>query len=138
MFEHIIVAEELLPLREAACKGDIEAIFVLAKQVLEGKRAAKSGKNGYFIVNSMFYHDDFKKNLYRFWDTYVMMVDVLQLQYYEGNISLKEYIEDSCNYLQWMIDCMTAAPRHMWNYRQLENCIAWIREHEAKLQEEAL
>lgn len=138
MFAHIIVAEELLAIREAACKGDIEATFTLAKHVLQGKLAAKSGKNAYSIVTSMFYHDDFRKNPRRAWSTYVMMADVFLLQYEEGSISQKEYITNSCEYLQMMIDCMTAAPRHLWNYRQLEDCIAWIREHELKLQEQAL
>mgnify|MGYP000862945865 CR=1 FL=1 len=138
MFEHIIVTKELLPIRDAACNGDIDAMFTLADHIVQGKYTKQSGKNADTVIDRMYGHPDFIKDPYRAWDTYVMTVCALKLMQQEGEITYHEYIGDSCMYLQMMISCMTSAPRHMWNYQQLENCIAWIRENEPKLQEEAL
>lgn len=138
MFDSIIVAEELLPIRNAAGQGDIDAMFALADHVVKGKHTRQSGKIANQIIGEMYKRDDFSNNYTRAWNTYVLNVCALKLMQLEGEISYRQYIEDSCDYLQYMIDSMTSAPRQMWNYEQLENCIAWIRENEPKLREETL
>jgi hypothetical protein len=136
LFDHIIVAEELLPVRQAAGEGDIEAMFSLLEHIIRGEHTAKSGRNANFVLSQMFGHKDSTSNHKRFWNTLIIQVHTFKLLHKEGEISYREYIEDGCTYLQMMIESMTGSPRRYWNYNQLINCIDWIRENEPKLQEE--
>lgn len=136
LFEHIIVSEELLPVRDAASKGDIEAMFALVDHILKGKHTARSGKNAAAVLGQMFGHEDSTKDHRRFWNTLVMKVHALKLQHQEKEISYEEYIREGCDYLQMLIESMTGSPRQFWNYNQLINCIAWIRDNEPKLHDQ--
>lgn len=137
LFDHIIVAQELLPTRDAAGKGDIEAMFTLADHIVKGIYTARSGENADFVLDRMFGHEQFADNHKRAWNTYVVKVHTLRLLFQEGKIDYAEYIRESCDYLQMMIASMSGSPRQYWNHRQLVNCINWIAEHEAMLEEEA-
>ena len=126
---------------EAAVFEKVKPIFeLIGKQVtlIGGNGAGQICKIANQIIGEMYKRDDFSNNYTRAWNTYVLNVCALKLMQQEGEISYRQYIEDSCDYLQYMIDSMTSAPRQMWNYEQLENCIAWIRENEPKLREETL
>ena len=136
MFDHIIVAEELLPVRQAAGKGDIDAMFSLLEHIIRGEHTAKSGRNADYVLSQMLDHDESTSNHKRFWNTLIIKVHTFKLLYQEGEISYREYIREGCDYLQIMIKSMTGSPRQYWNYNQLINCIDWIRENEPKLQEE--
>lgn len=136
MFNQIIVSEEILPVREAASLGDIDAMYKLTEHILNGKQTARTSRYAENVLDAMFKHPDFLKDLQRFCNCYVMRTTLLRIRYQEELISYRDYVEQSCDYLQMMIDCMTTAPRHMWNYSQLINCIDWIAEHEKTLNEE--
>ena len=137
MFENILVSGELLPLREAASQGDLDAMLILADHVLEGKNTKACGETAFGIINKMFAHKDFTQNLPRAWEVYILCCNAEQLLYWQGKNTYLGYIKRCCDYLQWLIEVQTQAPRSMWNYRQLEACLAWIRENEPKLQEAA-
>ena len=134
LFEHIIVAEELLPVRDAASTGDIDAMFTLLEHILQGKHTAKSGKNADSVLDQMFVHEDSSRDHKRLWNSLVLKVHTLKLLHQEGELSYHEYIEHGCDYLQILIETMTGSPRQYWDYTQLINCIDWIRENEPKLE----
>ncbi len=135
MFHHIIVEKELLPVREAAGEGKIEAMFELADAILQGRHTKASPELAGPVIEAMFDHPDFRKDLQRFCNTYVMMTHYFKLQYEMGRIELREMVEQGSEYLQMMIQTMTTAPRHHWNRAQLQHCLCWIDEHQALLVE---
>jgi hypothetical protein len=133
MFDDMLVTGELLPLRKAASAGDLDAMFMLTNQVLEGKNTRACGDTAFRIINVMFDHEAFKQNLPRAWGVYLLCSRAEYQLYREGKNSYRQYITRSCDYLQWLIEMQTSAPRRLWNYGQLERCIVWLRENEARL-----
>ena len=136
MFEKIIVSESLLPVREKACEGDIEAMFELANHVIEGNETKPCGDTAFQIISTMFNHKDFLNNPPRIWNTFILCTWALKLQKKVGKISYSKYIEDSCFYLARMIDGMTSQPREIWDIDKLQNCLQWIQDNEDKIESE--
>lgn len=135
MFNHIIVDSELLPIRNSASEGDINAMFKLAGCILNGQQTVAAPEAAKPIIDAMFDHPDFRKDLQRFCDTYVMMTEYLHLQYKKGEISLRNFLIDSCDYMEMMISTMTTAKRQYWNLPQLQECLQWIEESQQELAE---
>lgn len=137
MFDHVIVAQELLPLREAAGKGDIDAMFELADAIVKGRFTKASSEAADPLIDAMLNHPDFRKDLQRFCNTLVMMTHFLQLQWKEGKIDRRTYLQRSCTHLQQMIQCMTLAEPEYWDKVQLRDCLDWIITFEPELKEDA-
>ena len=135
MFNHIIVDSELLPIREAASHGDIDAMFTLADSIVRGKQTSASPEAASPIIDAMFNHPDFRNDLQRFCNTYIMRTHYMELQCDRGEISRKEYLSDSCDYLEMMIRAITAGSRQLWNLEQLQICLSWIEDSEEELAE---
>ena len=135
MFEKILVTEELLPVREAASQGDLDAMFTLLNHVINGHHTKLCGDTAFILINAMFDHEEFPDNLPRAWATYRLCSQAEHSLYQAGKNTQKEMIERSCDYLQWMIESMICAPRWMWNYELLEYAIQWIDQHTPKIQE---
>lgn len=137
MFEKILVTGDLLPIREAACEGDLDALISLTRHVLAGKHTLQSGEAAFDILHVIFDHKDFYENLPRAWGVYVLCSQAEQLLYREGKKNRKEYLTRSYDYLQWLVKAMLHAPRPMWDYELLEYAITWMKEHAPKLREES-
>lgn len=135
MFEKIIVADELYPVREAAREGDLSAMFNLADHVVRGKHTRQCGETAFEIINAMFDHKSFTQDLPRVWEVFKLCSLAEQLLYREGKSSFKEFIKCSCDYLQWMIEAIISAPRQRWDYRLLAYGIDWIKEHDSQYHE---
>ena len=135
MFDDILVTGELLPIREAASKGDLDAMLILTDHVLEGKNTKACGETAFRIIVAMFKHNELKKNPRRCWEIFVQAANAEQLLYWQGKASYHDSIKGSCHFLQRLIEAQVSTPRHLWNYRQMESCLAWIRENEPKLQD---
>ena len=136
MFEKILVTAALYPAREAAGKGNLDAMFDLLTHVIEGRHTRQCGDTAFEIITVMFDHPDFSQNLPRAWAVYVLCSHAEQLLYRAGKNTRREMIERSCDYLQWVVEAMLCAPRRMWNYEQLAYAVGWISEHAPQLQEE--
>lgn len=136
MFNHILVTQDILPIRHAASQGDLDALFALLKHVLEGKEAQRCSGLAFNLISAMFNHPDFKQNLPRAWHAYFLCSEAEKLLYEEGKSSYSHYLENACDYLKSVIEIMTVTPCQMWNFELLDYCIDWIKEHEPLLREE--
>lgn len=135
MFDHIIVSQEVLPIRDAASQGDIHALFELANHVLRGNQAARKSELVDPLIHALFDHEDFGKDGRLFCDTYVMMTHVLQLEWESGEISYRDYLEQGCESLELMLTVITTWPRAQWNHEQMRNSLNWILQSKQELSE---
>lgn len=137
-FEHILVTETLLPVRDRAIAGDIEAMFELAGCLLRGHHAAQRSDAAWQVIEAMFDHPDFRQDLQRFCDIYVMVERCLRLYYQEGRTDYCSYVAESREHLRLMVDVMTSAPVTTWNIPQLRHCLDWLEHHQDSTTEATL
>jgi hypothetical protein len=137
MFDNLIVTNKLLPIRNAASLGDINAIFELLEHVLKGKQTARSGEYAEQLLAALFDHKDFACNAKRAWNCYVLKVHALRILYEEGEMAYEHYLKEGCDYLQMMVKSMAECPREYWDHDQMINAIIWIRDNEPESEEES-
>lgn len=130
-FDEILVTGELMPVREAAIAGDFEAMFTLADSVLRGENTVRCSALAWMVINAMMDHPDFRKDLQRFCNVYLMGLSCCDLDYRQGRIDYGTYVTDARIYVKGMVDVMTTAPLEQWNIRQLRSCLNWLEEHDA-------
>ena len=136
MFQYLIVSQELLPIRDAASQGDLDAMYKLAEAAIHGKGMKQCGVTACDILDAMIEKDEIREDIYRFVNTYILMVHGFSDQYDKGLIDDAEFAHKGCFYMELAIRAMTKFPYDYWPIDQLQSCLEWIARSREFVEEE--
>lgn len=135
MFENIIVDTELIPVREAASKGNLPAMQKLARHIIEGDRTNVSPEMTRKLIESIIDHEDFGKEIEPLRDTLKLMADVTSESYRAGEIEYLEYVEGMQLALKELLKKTVEYPFDCWPIEEMKHCLDWLHNAEIELAE---
>jgi hypothetical protein len=128
MIEEILVDSKLLPVREAAQNGNLDALFTLSKHIMENDRARLSTKNLRALSAAIASHEDFGKteDPRQIVELCKIMADYYWCLYQEGGIDGETAREEMRIKYQELIYFSAQLDFADWDITTMKNCMDWL------------
>lgn len=128
MIEGILVDSKLLPVREAAQQGDMEAILTLARHIMQNDRARLSTKNLQILSEAIATHKDFDdtNNPIQIIELCKVMADYYWCLYQDGGIDGETARDEMRLKYQELIYWSSQLDFSEWDIATMKNCMDWL------------
>lgn len=129
MFEKILVEASLVPIREAASQGNLDAMCQLARHILEGDRTRLCLDSTAALCECILDHKDFGEDIEMARSTIKLLADHVAQCYQEGRMSYADYEEGMRLMLRELVLWTVKQPEEFWNIFELKHAVDWLYEH---------
>lgn len=128
MIEGILVDSKLLPIREAAQQGDMDAILMLARHIMENDRARLSTRNLKTLSEAIASHEAFEDttNPIPIIELCKVMADYYWCLYLDGEIDGDGCRDEMRFYYQALIHWSSRLDFEDWDIATMKNCMDWL------------
>jgi len=103
MFKNVIIDSDLIPLREAASRGDLKSMYKLARHIIEEDGTKLSIETTQNLIEKITTHPDYGKEREVVRDTLKLIADHTSERYLAGEINYLEYVKGMKNSLKELI-----------------------------------
>jgi hypothetical protein len=128
MFENIIVTSDLLPIRQAASQGDLNAMCQLARYLVDQDSAKISTEMVEKICTKIATHKELEDNIEHIIDLCKLLADCYSILHKQDKLDTVEARKQMRLKLMEVIFWSTQLPFEQWNIEELKNCVDWLFE----------
>lgn len=128
MLDHILVEKEWLEVREAAQKGNLDALLQLAGHLIGNDKIKPGSKNLRSLAEAIARHQDFGKmeDPAHLIELCKIMADYYHSLYSEGQLDGESARDEMRTKYRELIYWSAQLPFEEWDIATMKNCMDWL------------